>query len=166
MSNIASPPSNDSLIETDENIASRRDPFYISKSWQIWLQQSLVDQVQSAPSSLRIVVLIDQNATIGATPIPLASITAGQYRLQWYARITTPDGVASSLTISAGWTESATTLSISGAAMTGDTTTTVQTGTLLLQADANAAITYSAVYSSNTPGAMRFRLSISLEGLP
>jgi len=163
MSELAAPPTQDSLIELDER---RRDPYYMAKSWIIWMQDSLTTRVQSAPQSLKTVELTDQNASIGATPVPLGSVTAGRYRVSYYARVTSPDGVASSLTVTIRWTEGAVSLSLSGAAMTGDTTTTVQSGMMLLQVDANVSIEYATTYASNTPGLMKYRLTVQVEAVP
>ena len=157
---IASPPVGDSLIETEENKPARRDPFFISKSWLIWLQESLVTRVQTSPDLRAFVRLTGQNAAIGATPLPIGSVTAGRYLISFYARITTVDGVSSSLTVRLHWTESAISLTTSGAAMTGNTTTTVQSGTIMVEADANSALSYSTLYASNTIGQMFYRLSV------
>lgn len=162
---IASPPSNDSLLELDETRKDRREPWYISKSWLLWLQDAVVTRVQQAPELRTAVVLTGQHAAIGATPLPLASVTAGRYRISFYSRITTPDGVSSALTITLGWSDGGIACTQSGAAMTGNSVTTTQSGSLMIQSDANAPINYSVAYASNTPAAMVFRLSLVCEGL-
>jgi hypothetical protein len=163
MSLIAAPPIQDSLVETDETDAARRNPFYLAKGWFIWLQDSIIARVQAAPQVLKVLTLTNQNAAIGATAIPLGTVTAGIYRIAWYARITTVDGVSSSLTVTARWTEGAVALTLSGAAITGDTTTSVQSGIVEVQVDANAAISYSTAYASNTPGQMKYALRLIVE---
>ncbi len=163
MANLPGPPFQDSLIELDEQSTARRDPFYMAKSWLLWLLDSLLKAVQAAPQILTTVPLQAQHATIGATAIPLGSVTAGLFRVSYYARITSPDGVGSSLTVTLSWTESAVALSLSGAAMTGDTTTTVQSGTVLIQGDAAAAISYATTYASTTPAKMQYRLTVVVE---
>jgi len=165
MLTIASPPANDSVIELDETRRDRRDPFFISKSWLLWVQDALVSRVQNAPELRTAVVLTAQNAAIGATPIPLASVNAGRYRISFFARITTPDGVSSSLTISIGFTDGGVACTQSGAAITGNAVTSTQSGSLVVQSDANAPLTYAVSYASNTPGAMVYRLSVVCESL-
>ena len=165
MPTIAPPPSNDSVIELDETRRDRRDPFYLAKSWLLWLQEAVVTRVQNAPELRTAVVLTAQNAAIGATPIPLATVTAGRYRVSYFARITTPDGVSSSLTISIGFTDGGVACTQSGAAMTGNAVTTTQSGSIVVQSDANAPLTYAVLYASNTPGAMGYRLSVVCEQL-
>lgn len=109
------------------------------------------------------VSLAQQNASIGATPLGSAALGAGLYRVSWYARITTPDGVSSSLTVTVGWTEGGVSLSLSGTAITGDAVTSVQSGIALLNIDNGSPITYATTYVSNTPGQMEYELVLTLE---
>jgi len=162
---IASPPSNDSLIELDETRRDRQSPFFIARSWLLWLQDAVISRVQSAPDLRTAIILTGQTAAIGATPLPLASVTAGRYRIAFYTRVTTPDGVSSSLTITLGWTDGGIACTQSGAAMTGNAVTTTQSGSIMIQSDANAPITYSVAYASNTPNQMAYRLSVVVEAL-
>jgi hypothetical protein len=162
---IASPPSTDSLLELDETRRDRREPWYISRAWLLWLQDAVVARVQQAPELRTAVVLTGQTAAIGATPLPLASVNAGRYRIAWYARVTTPDGVSSSLTITLGWTDGAIACTQSGAAITGDAVTSTQSGSIMIQSDANAPISYLTAYASNTPAKMNYRLSLVCESL-
>ncbi len=163
MAILAGPPLQDSVIELDPTDPKRRDPFYMAKTWLLWLMDSLVKAVQAAPQILTTVALAAQSATIGATAIPLGSLTAGVYRVSYYARITTPDGMASSLTVNLSWVESGVALSVSGAAITGDATSSVQSGSALVIGDAAAAISYGTTYSSNTPAKMKYRLTVVVE---
>ncbi len=163
--NAPSPPSNDSLIELDPIRPDRRLPFYIAKSWLLWLQDALVTRIEQAPAIRTAVVLTNQSASIGATPMPLSGITAGRWRISWYTRITTVDAVNSSLTVTIGWTESAIALTISGAAITGNLVTSVQSGSVVIESDANAPINYATTAVSNTPGQMHYRLSLVAEAL-
>lgn len=163
MSLIASPPIQDSLIETNDLDPQRRNPFYMAKGWIVWLQDSILARIQASAQVLKVITLTNQSAAIGATAVPLGTVTAGMYRIAWYARITTVDGVSSSLTVTARWTEGAVALTLSGAAITGDTTTSVQSGVIAVQVDANAAISYSTAYASNTPNKMKYALRVVVE---
>jgi hypothetical protein len=166
MADLAAPPIQDSVIELETEKASRRDPFYLAKTWITWLQDSLTLRVQQSGYVLKTVRLVNQSASIGATAVPIGSVTAGQYRVSYYARVTTPDGVASSLTVTLRWTEGSVALALSGSAMVGDTTTTVQSGMMLLEVDADSALAYATTYVSNTPGAMKYRLTVKVEAMP
>jgi len=140
-----------------------RRPLYMAKTWLLWFINTLQPAVQSSSQVLKVVTLTAQSATIGLTAVPLGSLSAGLYRVSYYARITNPDGVSSSLTIALGWTESAESLSLSGAPITGDSITSVQTGVAVIQSDASGAITYGATYASNTPAKMQFTLIVVVE---
>jgi hypothetical protein len=160
MANIAAPPIQDSVIELDQK---RKEPFYLAKSWILWLQQSLVTRVQASSQWLQTVTKTTQSASIGSTSIPIGDLTAGVYRVSYYARITQAATTSSSLTVTIGWTETAVVLSVSGAAMTGNTTTTVQSGTVFLRSDKNASLTYATTYASVGATPMQYRLDVTAE---
>lgn len=104
-----------------------------------------------------------QGASILATPLVLDTVPAGLYEVRWYARVTTPDGVSSSLQVTIGWTESGQALTVSGAAITGDSVTSIQSAIApLLQVDQGGSITYATTYASNTPGQMKYRVTLTL----
>lgn len=137
---------------------------YLSGDAYRWLSQ-LVTVAGSAPSAYPKVSIAGQGAAITTVNIPLPSLSAGDYSVAYYARVTTPDGAGSSLTVSLGWTESAVSLAFSGSAMTGDTTTTVQSGNVIVRVDGGTPITYATAYSSTTPGKMRYRLDVVVSQL-
>lgn len=160
---LSGPPIDDSVIQLNDQEAARRDPFYMALAWIRWFLDVLVPAIQAAPQIKRTVSIVTQTATIGATSIPLGALAAGIYRIGYYARVTSPDGVASLLTVTLGWTESSQPLTLSGAAMTGDSLTTVQTGLAVVVVDAASALTYATTYSSNTPAKMQYRLTVVVE---
>lgn len=124
----------------------------------------LVKRLQSAAYNVAPpVALSDQHASIVATPVTTATLAAGLYRVSWYARVTTPDGVSSSLTVTLGWTEGSQALTLSGVAITGDAVTSVQSGMAFLRIDNGSPITYATTYASNTPNKMRYELTVNLE---
>ena len=137
----------------------------MSADWVRWilaLWQQLQNQpILAGPS----VTLTDQHASIAVTPLPLPILTGGTYRLSWTARITTAATTSSSLTITLGWVEDGIVLTASGAAITGNTTTTVQSGSIIVHADQGSALTYATTYASNPAGMMQYELSIIAEQL-
>jgi hypothetical protein len=138
----------------------------LSKDFGNWLQSSIVQNVASAPTTFPRSSLSNQSGGVAPTPIPLPSLAAGTYRISYYLRKTVPDGVSSSLTITFGWTEGTVALTLSGPPLTVDAITAVQTGTVLLLIDANSPITYAIAYASNTPGTMKYKLSVVVELVP
>lgn len=146
---------------------SRQQPCFMNGRWLQWFYQQWNQNVNATPVTVGTALrLTGQTAGIGATSLRLPQVQGGRYRISWYARITTVDPTSSSLTVTIGWTESGLALSASGAAMTGNTTFTVQSGSVFAEIDGNSPITYSTAYVSNTPGAMGYRLSIEVESLP
>lgn len=134
-------------------------------SWQRWFDTSVYGVLVTTPTVFnQRVGVTAQDAAIGVTNIPLPALSSGDYIVSYYARITTADAVSSSLTVKLGWTESAIPLTFSGIAMTGNTTTTVQSGIVMPIVDANTPITYQTLYASNTPGAMKYRLTVIVQG--
>lgn len=147
------------IVEVKDEKTNGKVSFYFLTLWN-----ALTARIEQA--AYRIgngVTLAAQQASILATPLGSATLGAGLYRVSWYARITTPDGVSSSLTVTIRWTEGAVALALSGAAMTGDTVTTVQSGIVFLNVDNNTPITYATAYLSNTPGQMQYELVLALE---
>lgn len=142
-------------------------PLYMNGRWLQWFYLQWNQNTTATPiaqgSALR---LTAQSASIGTTAMRLPQINGGRYRISWYARITVADAVSSSLTVTIGWTESGLALTASGAALTGNTPFTVQSGSIVAELDGNSPITYATAYVSNTPGQMNYRLSIEVEALP
>lgn len=160
---IPPPPLNSSVIELDRFDAQRRRPFILAKGWAIWFQQSLIARAEGAAQMLRSVPLTAQAASIGATPVPIASVQPGLYRVSWYLRITTPATVSSSVSVTLGWTDGSVNCTRTGAAVTGNTTSTTQSGTELLRLDAATALTYATTYATVGATPMQYRLDLTVE---
>lgn len=132
------------------------------RPWVDWLT-SLTSQVASSPSRVRSAAVAGHAASIGATD--LADGTAGLYRLTYYARISAAAVTSSSLTVTFGFTDGGVACSVSGTAITGNTTATMGTGTVLVQSDASAPITYATTYASNGAGEMTYTLYVMAEAV-
>lgn len=122
-------------------------------------------RLEDSPERIGLVELTAQAASIAATAIPMPGLSAGLYRVAYYARITTAATNNSSLTVTFDWQDGGVTPTWSGAAITGNTTTTVQSGTLLLLCAASSPIRYSTTYASNGATAMVYKLYITCEGI-
>lgn len=168
MSLISQPPSQSSLVEQDEARPDRRDPFYMAKAWLIWLFESLIPRVQA---SVQILLTADQSrienqaASIATTALDLANLPAGTYRVTYYARKTTIDGGgASALTITLGWTENGGAQILSGPAMATDTTTSPQSGSIMVTIDNASALTFATVVGAGS-GLMRYKVEFTVEAV-
>lgn len=131
-----------------------------------WLL-SLTSRIQTSPNVLAVIRLASQAAAIGSTPITLGtlSLSAGEYRLTFYARITTPATVNSSLTVSFGWTDNGVSMTANSAAITGNTATTMDSNTITVPADQATNLTYSTAYVSVGATPMQYKLTVVAERL-
>lgn len=105
----------------------------------------------------------NQNASVLTTAA--YTIPAGQgglFRVSYYIRKTTIDGVASSLTMTLGWTDTLA-LTQAFAALAADAVTAYQTDSILIEADGSSDLTFAIAYTSNTPGQMKYRYSVLVE---
>jgi hypothetical protein len=102
------------------------------------------------------------NAALGVTNLYVAT-TGGQYRVSWYVRKTTPDGVNSSLTVTLGWVQDGIALNFVGPALLLDSALAVQSGSFVMEHDTTAALTGSIAYASNTPGNMAYKYTFVVE---
>lgn len=151
------------VIQLDPQSGKPLPGWTMSKDLAIYFQTSVVSPIANAPQFYPAVSLTNQNAAIALTPIPLPSLTTGAYRITWYLEKTTADGVSSSVTLTITWTHNTKTLSLSGAALTLDSTTAVQSNSIMVLIDAASPISYSTAYASNTPGLMKHLLYILIE---
>lgn len=107
----------------------------------------------------------DPSAATGTTSL-LTTVSSGLYRVTVYSRKTVADGVSSSLQLTLGWTEHAVALTKTFAAVTADSiTTSVDSITWTVLADATTDINFSFAYASNTPGNMKYLYRVRVEQL-
>lgn len=131
----------------------------------VWIDffQRLLDQLNSAPWVRTKVVLGGQGGSISATDISGGGLSAGNFRITYYAIITRAATTSSSLTVSFDWTDEGVSPTASGTAITGNTTTTFQSGTIMIYADSNTPIRYSTTYASVGATSMLYKLHVKLE---
>ena len=134
----------------------------ISSPWYQWFF-SVAQHLGQTPQAVETATTTTpQSASIAATPA-LVTQTGGLYRVSYYLRITKAAGVSSSVTVTIGWTESGIPLTLSGAALTTNTVTSVQSNTWLVRADGATSITYATTYVSNPAADAQYRLDVVVE---
>ncbi len=160
---IAPLPTNAPVVQTspDGKSSGYLSSEYYQTLFAMIQRLNLSAQVVTAP----IVTVTGQSASIAATQIPVGALPAGTVRVSWYARVTQAATTSSSLTVTIGWTENGLPLTSDGAAMTGNTTTTVQSGSVLVQPDADSPITYATAYASVGGVVMKYALTVAVEFL-
>ena len=136
----------------------------IGFKWLQWLN-ALRDRLNLASKRLITVSLTTQAASIGATAFGFGAQPAGLFRVSWYARITQAATTSSSLTVTVGNTDAAINCTQSGAAITGNTTATVQGSAVFVRADRSNAPTYATTYSSVGGTPMQYRLDLTCEAV-
>lgn len=129
------------------------------------------------PVNRAVVDLTAQGAAVGTTTLyAVPAAGAGQYRISWNAKVTTVDGVSSTLgALTVTWTDpdgvaqsitapAAITAGTIATTSAGNVTTTKLIGLpLMLNAKASTNIQYAMAYVSNTPTQMKYNLHIVLE---
>lgn len=142
----------------------RPDPLegIITDVWAEYMTR-LVGSVNQSPGRINSVEKTTQSASIGATDFSGGAIKAGLYRLSWYARITQAAGTSSSLTVAVTWTDGGVVQTFTGAAITGNTTATNQSNSILIRSDASSPVRYSATYVSVGSPVMTYSLYLTIE---
>lgn len=137
----------------------------IASAWDNWLSE-LAERLNDTPNVLVTKTLTAQGASISATAFALPDLSPGLYRISYHARISRAGSVSSSLTVTMGYTNGAVSCTQAGAAMTGNTTATVQGGVVIVDIDQNTSITYATTYADGGGGtSMQYRLSMTVEQL-
>ena len=134
----------------------------VTEKWVKWLTDQ-TDAIDAAPTRLGAANLTAQSASIGATEIPAGVLSAGLYAIWYYFRVTTPASSSSKLIISFAWTDGGVSPALSGSAVEGNLTTSVQSGNLLVRIDAATPVTYAMAYTSSGATAMQYSLDVILE---
>lgn len=137
----------------------------IFKTWDDWFQQ-IARLLGLSPAVVGTVSLTEQSASVSATAIATPELSAGLYRLTYYQRVTRAATSSSSLQTTIGWTDGGVACMVSGAAMTGNTTSTTQSDCLTVQVDKATSVTYTLTYASLGATSMQFAWSARLEQLP
>jgi len=131
--------------------------------WTRWLL-ALFGTVSAQPTVLGTRVnLTKQGASIPSTAFPVPALIGGLVRVSWYLRITKVATTSSSVNVTIGYTESSLALSISSTPVTGNSLTSVQSGSALLMTDQASALTYQTTYVSNAAGEMQYRFAACVE---
>lgn len=129
---------------------------FITPPWIQWLT-TLGTQVSNGATRIQGVTIPSGAGSIAPTDMTGGGASSGLFEIKYYLHVVVPAGVSSSLQITFNWTDRGVAMTATGAAMTGNTTTTYQSGELsLFHADAATPITYSLTYASAGVPAMQY----------
>lgn len=143
------------LFPFNEPIAADQS-LLVTPRWRRWLLL-LRESVDLSQVSIPVEAQLDQNASLATTSMDGGTLSAGLYSVSWYLAITVADGVSSSAQVAIAWVDSGNAKSYTAAAVTGNTTSTVQVDQIItIYSDGASPISYTLTYASNTPGAMHY----------
>ena len=143
----------------------------VSSPWFEYFLQ-MQDRAEKSPYAIGTLfdMLTGQTAAIAATSLTISTPTGlttklskGLYRVSTYVRITQAASTSSSLTVTLGWTDGTVACTSSGSAVTGNTTATTGSQSVMIRSDADGSVTYATAYSSSGATAMQYRLDVVLE---
>jgi hypothetical protein len=158
MANLAPTPA----IVVEQDVTNGRISGRLTFLMRYWLL-SLADRINATPEILASVKASTQAASISATSFSILSVSPGLYRLSMSARISRAATTSSSLIVTFGWTSGGVSCTTASPAMTGNTTATVSSLTVLARVDEATAITYATTYASAGGTTMQYDLDVSCE---
>jgi len=103
------------------------------------------------------------NAAVATTPLPLGIVPGALYRVSVYLRITTPDGVSSSVTPFIQFPDDGVTCTMTGTAMTSDAVGSPSSQVFFANVDSPGPISFGTNYVSNTPNAAVYKAIVIVE---
>lgn len=135
-----------------------------TQPWVKWFEtiRALFDQTfgQVAASDLTA-----QGAAVTTTPV-LANAAAGVYRVSFYVRVSRAATTSSSVQVTIGWTDGGVAQTFVGTALTGNTTTTQESRSVLVRADNGTNITMAVAYGSVGATSMLYESYVVVEEAP
>lgn len=167
MATFASPPLFEAVAVSADSrhpMATRLPKLTIGLEWLKWLGE-LTLQLDEKPARKNHVRLLNQNASLATTPIPLGEIPPGLWRISYHVRVTTPGTVSSSIRVTIGWTDGGIAQSEAGTTLNGNLTTTREGATRIIRVDNASPITYATTYASAGATAMQYALDVVAEAL-
>ena len=133
----------------------------ITPTWIDYFSQQ-AQVIAQGSTRINSVALSDEDATIAATDITSGSVSAGLYRMTYFAQITQAATSSSSLEVTFDFTSFGQSLTKTFAAVTGNTVADWDSGSVLMNVD-GAPIRYSTTYASSGATVMQYYLYVLLE---
>lgn len=134
----------------------------VSEDWRRWFQQ-VKDRIDATTPVIGSVLALTAQAASVAGSVETPTLEAGLYRVSWSVRVTQAATTSSSVAVTIGATVGGVPTTQVGDALTANTVGAVQSGSVLVEADAATAITYATTYASVGATAMAYGLRVSVE---
>jgi hypothetical protein len=136
----------------------------MTREFNNWLR-GLVNAVNNtATLSTAPIVLSGLSTSLGAS-ILLPAAPAGVYRLSYVVHVTRAATVSSSVQVALQWYAGGVLQTYSQPPLTTNTTTSIQSGSVLAVVDGGSIITYFANYASSGGTTMLYDLTVTAEAL-
>lgn len=100
-----------------------------------------------------------------ATSIALPAAPAGTYRLSYVVRVSRAATVSSSIQVALHWVAGGVLQTFTQPALTTNTTTSIQSGSVIAAVDGGSNITYDTTYASTGGTTMLYDLTITVENI-
>ena len=133
----------------------------VTGAMRYWLI-ALADRLNTTPNLVASATGSTQAASVSTTAFSIPSVLPGLYRLSMAARITRAASTSSSLIVTFGWPQ-AVSCTAASVAMTGNTTATTGTFSVLVRVDQDSSITYATTYASSGGTAMQYRFDVTCD---
>jgi hypothetical protein len=133
--------------------------------WLRWFN-SVAQAFSATAASVGRVSATAQAAAITTTAVNTPSLGTGLYRVNVYARVTVAATTSSSLGVTIQWVDDGVTCSATIGPVTGNLTTTILQGEVIINIDKASVISYATTYASVGATAMAYKLVLSVEDLP
>lgn len=137
---------------------------HITDRWIDFLTQQ-GQQVSAGAQVIAESNLAAQSASLAATDLSNGTLAAGLYSLSYCLTVTRPATTSSSIAVAFDWISNGVTLSEAPAAVTGNTVTSRQSGTVIIRIDGASPVRYSTTYASVGATSMQYQLDVLLTRL-
>lgn len=149
------------VIPRETPVVKKKD-LTVTEAWDAMLRyvQQVVFRV---PITIGVVALSGQGAAIATTIIPTQGLDAGVYRVSLQARISRPASTSSAVTPTITWIDGGVSCSFSMNPVSGNTTSSQASATVLLRLDSQTKVSYSVDYVSIGATTAQYELNVILE---
>jgi Na+/H+-translocating membrane pyrophosphatase len=134
----------------------------LTRQWESWFALVVV-AFKGLSRKVGTVALTAQGAAIGATTAPTAVVLGGLYLVRYYIRVTRAATTSSSVRVTIAWTGGGVAMQEVGAALTGNTTATHESGTMMIRLDPGTTVSYAVAYASVGGTSAQYSFDLFLE---
>ncbi len=148
----------------DSAVAATFPKLILSREAVQWLGDFVLEADQKPTSRAR-VSRAGEEAAIGTTPLPIGSLSAGMWRVNYHVRVTQAASGSSDLRVSIHWTDGGIAQTHQGTLVNGNLTTSRDGAAVIVVSDSDTPISYAVSYNSVGATPMQFRIDIAVEEL-